>query len=1117
MITTIDSNKQIRFQFNNEGDKNVSFFPAVTSTKDTLNNFLKKINTQSFKNTTVKNNQYLELKNKIEIYKLLWDPLHLKLMFDALYKNNNNSVFINKYLQLLFSKQSIKSIKIMIVLNTILEKLNMLNNELISSLYIETKNDPLSLFSNTELNACLQKRIMNLKDIVKQEQIDDEHWQDILLYMANIHKMLSEKNENMFNIDLESSLQTGGKCTWQKPNANDHHLCYLIRILRIAYSFYGIGHNTKKRNSIIQTKENGNIDAFIRNLFPLSTKENKLDWTLNNDINYVTDKKNYNDHYTYNNSSNTIPPIMEPHVLYGEPKLIIAYNRLLQHRINYDWTYTENPFTPKKQYISKYFQIDTDKIDICDSLISDLIFGHSWLDQDGNYDPTTKNKKTIILTVLNYINYDNDEEEVVNSELLPKDISLLKKKSIKDPLFIIKEIKRTSRELTKKIKDSLYMIRTKLVPKIYNKFVSLNTNNVVNNKDMKDLTHIMGNLFIFKLMDIAHREHIHKKNSTNINNSKSLYSITIDSPLYISHLNNYKRNDDDNNNNDTKGYLTTATNTNTNNNNEYDITINIPKNIASIIEQNLKQDEETKINNNNNNKSGTRTCIFLDGETLYPISLLSLAMNSENELDRVKDHTSDNLKFGKFSAGAFKGLTTSVIETLGSVARRYHATAEEMVDSIKEERKILNNVSYEQELTKAITSLDADSFILRQGSDIGSYQTFTKTGKNLANEINLLRKNEQPMSSFLSEMGVEAPSSINEPCAMEIAQSFPDFKINSLEKEAKLLESRLPHEDISYFKSVEKNPHFKNEQFIKKSLQNNKTINTINQRLGEKLSSGVTSLFGRFGKVVIYGGITYGALAFLTSSTIHASKGAHYNVLSKEVPGGVKSYKLVKYSCLDQNTGNGYTIEHPFEDIIARYIKENMSSLEQGEYVTNPQSHWRSKSKGYAPICCPNDVQTHGPCGGWATFSGTPSSVLGALVSENDLPEGTSLTCEDGLNIVGALSDLLVSSATNVSKKIIDGVIDVSTEVGDRVIVKILQNPTIIIGLPILMAVLLCLKKKNVYMFPLFFIVSFLMLICMRYFVLKYMGYDTGNKIDNNNNQSTHTENGNKNQEAISN
>lgn len=997
---------------------------------------------EQYRNTITLGKNENKLVQHIDRSKLLWNPKHIKNFISL-----GNEKNMTEYITALLSTTSLQSLQISITLNVVKEKLKILRDGLIESTFNDIKKTPHFLFINKELKERIQKRRSSLKDLVMKEygNNNNEHRSLILQHMLNIHKLSEFDNST----DLEYSLKLGEISSCQSPRADEHHSNYLSQMLKMVYSHCGIGTKEMGRSSI---KMRTNIVyKILRQLYDISEEIITIDWGINNDNNHVLDRltpinSNNNDNIRDDlKKKESNISVADAHLLYGEPEVVLAYAKLLQLRHPNDKKYNHN-FTPLFNPHSDFYKLvpneipaSEDNICIYNNFISDVVFGYRWKEHIF-FKNAPKLQQGSLFNMMKHLQ--DIENVTLNDKRSP----------------VLYSIKSMCDDVLKKIQSCLYSIYTDVAPSMCT---------TASNKDILLLGSIMCNLFLFKLIDLVH---ISRCNITN----RSIYSVTIDSPYYASsHPNNQLS--DKNNNVDS-----------------LDKKIYITEDMAKVLELSLSGERR-------GNNKGTRICIFFDVDSSSPISMVSFSPHSGDDREEKKS----NDKMAKFSIGEFRGLTADIIDSVSSAVRRYHTSAEAVVADIKEERQILRKTgathTFEKELTKSIERLDIDALNMRRGGK-DAVEILDKDGKTITSTISALRKNETSMTSFLDELGVKASETVNEPCALEIAETYPDCRINRIEKEAKTLEGKLPPEEIDYLNSIENDSRFHDEDFLKESLKKSKTANIVSDSIAKKLSNGVVDITGRFGKVLIYGGVTYAAIAVLTSSTIHSSRGAHYNVIARYSPSGVKSYKILKYSCEDKSSGNGQSIEHPFETHISQYIATNISSLEKGAYVENPNTKWQSKTKGYAPICCQDDVNFHGPCGGWAVFSDT--SVLGALVSEQELPKGASLTCDSGLSVVGAMSDMMIASATDVSKKIIDGVIDVSTETGDRLIMKIVQSPFFIVGLPLIIAGVHGIERCDVKYFIVLFLILFLVLLLARFLIIKY--FSKGNEMKDKQDDSNH-------------
>nr|BDT62899.1 MAG: wsv011-like protein [Trachysalambria curvirostris majanivirus] len=1018
-MNSIDIRVNNNIKINNIGDSIVTSFTDNNIKYGDYSGIL-----QQYQSILANNN--CDINDYINIAKQIWNKKFIKKFI--LTNDIDLQHYKDQYVMLLLSDKSLKSLQMSIIINNIKKKLHILNEGFIKLTYALIKESPNILFFNEDLIKQVRERKFLLNDILNREKNgnNEEHRKRILKNMLMIHKLPVFKKDT----DLEHSIKIGN-ISPQQFSANGHHLGYLSNILRIAYSHLGVG--VRENNHQIEATD-GFIYRHLRQLNPFSDAVNYIKWENNDLINHALDRiipPDINNKQMHNNNNSNIGlQISEPQLLYGEPELVLAYNRLLQLRVGYDRKYEHNFISPS---INNIFHNITSNdgiphnendIELSNHLLSTLIYGYNW----NNETPSKIPYNEYISEILTNIN------EPISNNVLSN----------------------TFNNIKREIKSYLFDIYNVLVPNIYNSYNNDdgNNNNLLNKRDLILLGTIMCNLFIFKLVDLVHIEHCNR-------NTQHISNIIINYPL------------------------------------NFQPGVDVASNETIFLSKYADNEIELSLNKHAI-KKGSQISIYLDAITSVPISMIITSQYNYNPLERNKKIF---LKMLPISASSLRGLTATFIDTFSSAVKRYQITTEAIISDIKEEKRLLEETrginGFDRELTRSIENLDINGIELKTGkNDI--INVYNREGSMISKEITALKQNDMSMTSFLDEIGVDAPKSIDEPCAMEIAETYPNFNINNIKKETKIFKENIPKEELGHFEILEKdNKIFKNDQLLCESLKESKTVNFINDSLAKKFTNGIVNLTGRFGKIVIFGGLTYGAMALMTSSIIHSSKGAHYNIISKYAPGGVKSFKLIKYSCKDPSLGNGESIEHPFEKEISQYISSNLDNLTHGAFIKNTLHGWQSKTKGYAPICGERDVNIHGPCGGWADFS--ESSILGALVREQDLPKGSSLTCDKGLSIAGAMSDILIASATDVSKKIIDGALDVSTEIGDQFIVRILQSPFFIIGIPLILGGVYGCSIK---MFFIVFLSCFILLLLLRFCIQKYLGYTMNNinKVHSNEN-----------------
>ncbi|AAK77705.1 ORF36 [White spot syndrome virus] len=323
------------------------------------------------------------------------------------------------------------------------------------------------------------------------------------------------------------------------------------------------------------------------------------------------------------------------------------------------------------------------------------------------------------------------------------------------------------------------------------------------------------------------------------------------------------------------------------------------------------------------------------------------------------------------------------------------------------------------------------------------------TSRSLLEETRALRANNTSFSSFARDMGVQVSADLDAEFAAEMRETYPDAALEQNLKDLDKFEETIPESQVKKLKKID-SYLTENPERAGKEINDTELSKATDSVLGKKLGNAVTVLMNNFGKVTIVVGasVVAGFLGPAAVALVHASRGAHLNVVDHTSPKGVISYKIVDFSCADRNTGWAKPTKHPFREEIDHVIALDASFLtENGAYVFPEDGGPKSKYKAYAPICGTKDA-AQGECGSWATFD-DPHSVLPWVASMKDLPKGQSLSCDKGMSTLKAVSSVLLSIGKDVAEAIFEVAEDAVVGLASKAISAVINNPLFIFGVPL--------------------------------------------------------------------
>nr|BDU62166.1 wsv011-like protein [Chionoecetes opilio bacilliform virus]GAV93153.1 envelope protein [Chionoecetes opilio bacilliform virus] len=375
-------------------------------------------------------------------------------------------------------------------------------------------------------------------------------------------------------------------------------------------------------------------------------------------------------------------------------------------------------------------------------------------------------------------------------------------------------------------------------------------------------------------------------------------------------------------------------------------------------------------------------------------------------------------------------------------------------DIMKTESEALSGAStLETQLANSLSvSFARDTSLGISFSEDTSALVINESKRTLLEETRALRDNTRSFSSVMEDLGVDVGKEMDDTFAVEMRDTFPDTAIREWDGAINEFEKSIPEVEMQKLDEIEK--EVKNTtsgevslEGLSEKINDTKLAKATDEVVGKKLGNGFSMFMGRFGATVVIGSAVVGGfLGPATYGMMHASRGAHLNVVSNQANSGVVTYKMVQFSCEDKTLGWAKRATHPFREEIDTVIENGSFSLSEGAFVTNSDGR-TSRFKAHAPICGEQDALISS-CGSWATFD-EPHSVLPWVANMKDLAKGTSVTCDKGMTASEAVVSSILSLGADVANKIFEVLEDTVVGIAERTFNSIINSPALIIGLPL--------------------------------------------------------------------
>lgn len=386
--------------------------------------------------------------------------------------------------------------------------------------------------------------------------------------------------------------------------------------------------------------------------------------------------------------------------------------------------------------------------------------------------------------------------------------------------------------------------------------------------------------------------------------------------------------------------------------------------------------------------------------------------------------------------GVLRGASRDVESTLKAMSEEMKLPA-----AVRTEEITLRD-SISAALTQKTT---AERFIMKEDANGIEMATFKDSGVSALEILKDLRSNKIKLSEAMKKFGITTDPSLDREFARDMESVYPDGAIDRWEKNVDAVRDDLPTSQTSKLDDIERKikKNKLSDQEVADKINDTELSKATDSILKRSLGGGSKLFVGRFVAITITGSIV-GILGKATANVLHSSRGAHYNVHDVS-SGDVKSFKIMRFSCADPSAGNGFVTRHPLRDDIDNAINSSMNfRTSTGSYVYN-EDGLHSNFKANAPICGEHDSEA-GPCGRWAHY--WSGSVLPWVKPMSEVVPGTSLTCDMGLTVAQAASEVLGTTASKIIGKIIEAAMKGRVKVASGLF-DLINSPMFIFGLPV--------------------------------------------------------------------
>lgn len=331
--------------------------------------------------------------------------------------------------------------------------------------------------------------------------------------------------------------------------------------------------------------------------------------------------------------------------------------------------------------------------------------------------------------------------------------------------------------------------------------------------------------------------------------------------------------------------------------------------------------------------------------------------------------------------GLLRGASRDVESTLMAMSEDTKVLPAARVEEVNLRDSISTALTKETTAERLIMRENAHGIEFKDSSGVSALETLRD-----------LRSNKIKFSEAMEKFGITTDPSMDRDFARDMESAYPDGAIDRWKRNVDAVRDDLPASQISKLDDIEriiKESKLSDQEVVDK-INDTELSKAIDSILKRSLGGGSKIFVGRFVAIAITGSVI-GMLGKATADVRRASRGVHYNVHDAS-SGDLKSFKITRFSCTDPSS---YVSRHYFA------MNSAAGSYEDGSH---------SNFKANPPICREDD----GLCGRWT------SSVLPRVKPMRVLVRGTSLTCDSGLTVTQAASEVLGTAASNIIGKIIE-------------------------------------------------------------------------------------------------
>nr|BDT63155.1 MAG: wsv011-like protein [Sicyonia whispovirus] len=179
---------------------------------------------------------------------------------------------------------------------------------------------------------------------------------------------------------------------------------------------------------------------------------------------------------------------------------------------------------------------------------------------------------------------------------------------------------------------------------------------------------------------------------------------------------------------------------------------------------------------------------------------------------------------------------------------------------------------------------------------------------------------------------------------------------------------------------------------------------------------------------------------------MHASRGAHLNLVDSASPSGVVSYKIVDFSCTDKPIRWPKRASHPFTEKIDATLQSHPDfGRGAGGFVISDTGE-KFTNMAWGPVCGERDAMISDCCL-WATFD-NPNYFQPWVADIRLLRQGLSLSCDERLTVLGSVATVVLSLGRDVAEKIFKVTEEAVLGAGSRKFRALTGSPSFLFGLP---------------------------------------------------------------------